>query len=141
MNRDVQEPGLSREEIILAKTRSKIRAKFQNYGVHPSLGVADVAALVPEMGGRPALNWVVTTWRSGSTFVGDLLTAHPGTFYHYEPLMDFDIQQITTSRTEGLTLGSSVTTRCCGLPVPCAEVFVNNLNFFLGSVNSFLSKS
>ena len=29
-----------------------------------------------------------------STVSGDLLKSHPGTFYHYEPLLNFGIQQI-----------------------------------------------
>ena len=29
---------------------------------------------------------IVTTWRSGSTFLGDILKAYPGTFYSFEPL-------------------------------------------------------
>ncbi|XP_042886800.1 uncharacterized protein LOC122262748 [Penaeus japonicus] len=29
---------------------------------------------------------VLTTWRSGSTFLGDLLNAWPGAYYHFEPL-------------------------------------------------------
>ena len=27
-------------------------------------------------------------------FLGDVLQSHPGTYYHYEPLMDFDIKQV-----------------------------------------------
>merc|ERR1712088_831920 len=29
---------------------------------------------------------VATTWRSGSTFLGDLLNHNPGVFYYFEPL-------------------------------------------------------
>lgn len=29
---------------------------------------------------------VLSTWRSGSTYLGDLLRAYPGTFYSFEPL-------------------------------------------------------
>ena len=29
---------------------------------------------------------VATTWRSGSTFLGDLLNHYPGVFYYFEPL-------------------------------------------------------
>ena len=36
----------------------------------------------------------MTTWRSGSTFFGDILLSHSGTFYHYEPLLLFLINQI-----------------------------------------------
>ena len=30
--------------------------------------------------------FLLTTWRSGSTFTGDLLNQYPGTFYYFEPL-------------------------------------------------------
>ncbi|XP_020706956.2 carbohydrate sulfotransferase 5-like isoform X2 [Athalia rosae] len=50
--------------------------------------------LVLEKNGRPLRSIILTTWRSGSTFLGDVLTAHPANFYHYEPLLDFDIVQI-----------------------------------------------
>ncbi|XP_046471357.1 carbohydrate sulfotransferase 5-like isoform X1 [Neodiprion pinetum] len=50
--------------------------------------------LVMEKNGKPIRSVIITTWRSGSTFLGDVLTAHPGVFYHYEPLLDFDIVQI-----------------------------------------------
>ena len=33
---------------------------------------------------RPVL--VVSTWRSGSTFLGDLINHYPGVFYYFEPL-------------------------------------------------------
>ena len=33
---------------------------------------------------------LATTWRSGSTFLGELLNRFPGTFYTYEPLVYFD---------------------------------------------------
>ena len=47
-------------------------------------------------GGQPVRALVATTWRSGSTFLGDIMTAHPGTFYHYEPLLHYDIVQART---------------------------------------------
>lgn len=37
---------------------------------------------------------ILTSWRSGSTFLGDVVNAHPANFYHYEPLLDFGIVQI-----------------------------------------------
>ena len=33
---------------------------------------------------------LVTTWRSGSSFLGEILAKIPGTFYTYEPLVYFD---------------------------------------------------
>jgi len=46
-----------------------------------------------EKGGNPVRAMVATTWRSGSTFLGDIMTAHPATYYHYEPLLHYDIVQ------------------------------------------------
>lgn len=53
-----------------------------------------LADLVPELGGRPVRSVILTTWRSGSTFLGDVLNSHPANFYHYEPLLDYDIVQV-----------------------------------------------
>ena len=33
---------------------------------------------------------IATSWRSGSTFLGDLLSRYPGTFYSFEPLHFYD---------------------------------------------------
>lgn len=53
-----------------------------------------LSALTPATGGRPYQSVIITTWRSGSTFLGDILNAMPANFYHYEPLLNFDIIQI-----------------------------------------------
>lgn len=37
---------------------------------------------------------ILSTWRSGSTFLGDILNAMPANYYHYEPLLPFGIVQI-----------------------------------------------
>lgn len=37
---------------------------------------------------------VSSTWRSGSTLLGEILAAHPGAYYHYEPLMSYGLQQL-----------------------------------------------
>lgn len=37
---------------------------------------------------------LLTTWRSGSTFLGDILNAPSGNYYHYEPLLYAGIRQI-----------------------------------------------
>jgi hypothetical protein len=50
--------------------------------------------LVLDKGGTPIRNVILTTWRSGSTFLGDLVISHPGTFYHYEPLLHFGITRV-----------------------------------------------
>jgi hypothetical protein len=45
-------------------------------------------------GGKPYRSIIITSWRSGSTFLGDVLNALPGNFYHYEPLLTYAIQRI-----------------------------------------------
>ena len=40
----------------------------------------------------------MTSWRSGSTFLGDILTSHPATFYHYEPLIHHGIKQVRSGK-------------------------------------------
>lgn len=47
-----------------------------------------------EENGIPVRSVVVSTWRSGSTFFGDIINSHPGNFYDFEPLMDFEIVKI-----------------------------------------------
>ncbi|KAK7074722.1 Sulfotransferase [Halocaridina rubra] len=37
---------------------------------------------------------ISTTWRSGSTFLEELLASHPAVYNHYEPLMQFGLKQI-----------------------------------------------
>ena len=43
-----------------------------------------VGQLIPPENVRQVL--IATTWRSGSSFFGDLLTHYPGTYYSFEPL-------------------------------------------------------
>lgn len=43
---------------------------------------------------EPSRSVIITTWRSGSTFLGEILNALPGNFYHYEPLLPYGIIQI-----------------------------------------------
>lgn len=49
---------------------------------------------------QPIRSLIVTTWRSGSTFLGDILNAMPANYYHYEPLLHYGIQQIRTDDDE-----------------------------------------
>ncbi|XP_043289779.1 carbohydrate sulfotransferase 5-like [Venturia canescens] len=60
------------------------------YGVN----VSSLDDLVMERGGRPMRSVILTSWRSGSTFLGDVINAHPASFYHYEPLLHFGIVQV-----------------------------------------------
>jgi len=47
-------------------------------------GSSEIGQSIPVSSTRHIL--IATTWRSGSTFLGDLLNHYPGTFYYFEPL-------------------------------------------------------
>ena len=42
--------------------------------------------------------FVITTWRSGSTFLSAYLNAHPGSFNHVEPLNYLKVSRINESQ-------------------------------------------
>ncbi|XP_047103034.1 carbohydrate sulfotransferase 5-like isoform X2 [Schistocerca piceifrons] len=96
---DIDEPVNYTKEIsdVVSEMRQIIGAEMEDYqypnGLY-NVTARSLADLVPELGGQPIRNLVITTWRSGSTFLGDVLNSHPGNFYHYEPLLDYDIVRI-----------------------------------------------
>uniref|UniRef100_A0A6A7FYK5 Carbohydrate sulfotransferase 1-like n=2 Tax=Hirondellea gigas TaxID=1518452 RepID=A0A6A7FYK5_9CRUS len=45
---------------------------------------------------------LASTWRSGSTLLGELLAAHPGVYYHYEPLMSYGVRQLTDNDADAV---------------------------------------
>ncbi|XP_047473922.1 uncharacterized protein LOC125028568 isoform X1 [Penaeus chinensis] len=49
-------------------------------------------------GEAPLRILLVTTWRSGSTFLGQVLAHHPAVFQHYEPLSPQGIKQVRSGR-------------------------------------------
>lgn len=55
---------------------------------------AKIEDFIPELNGNPIKNLLVTTWRSGSTFLGDVLNSVPSSYLHYEPLVAYNITQI-----------------------------------------------
>jgi hypothetical protein len=50
--------------------------------------------LTLESGGTPIRSFLVSTWRTGSTFFGDILKTLPENFYFYEPMLPFGVRQI-----------------------------------------------
>ncbi|XP_065355913.1 carbohydrate sulfotransferase 4 [Calliphora vicina] len=92
---------------VIAQQRSKVVSEMENFE-YPAgrFGVEaeKLADLTPETEGTPVRSIVVTTWRSGSTFLGDILNSMPGNFYHYEPLLDFGIKQIRDPDDEELAI-------------------------------------
>nr|XP_027224615.1 carbohydrate sulfotransferase 1-like [Penaeus vannamei] len=56
---------------------------------------------------------LLTTWRSGSTFLGDLLNAWPGAYYHFEPLHFLAEREIIPRQQEPLAIGLLKTLLTC----------------------------
>ena len=71
-------PNITTETVI---ERVLIKPKLLSESV-PNYYVGDV---VPAMHAKHIL--IVSSWRSGSTFLGDILNHYPGTFYTFEPLI------------------------------------------------------
>lgn len=82
---------------ILTLQRARIAREMENFD-YPcgrfGVDAEKLSDMTPETGGKPVRSVIITTWRSGSTFLGDILNAMPGNYYHYEPLLNFDIVQI-----------------------------------------------
>ncbi|XP_058126700.1 carbohydrate sulfotransferase 5-like [Anopheles ziemanni] len=87
-------------EDVLNYQRVLIEASFDER----SFAGEKLKDLTPETDGRPRRSIIITTWRSGSTFLGDILNALPGNYYHYEPLLDFDIVQIRGPPNDSVAL-------------------------------------
>ena len=49
---------------------------------------SSLASFIDQTNARHVL--IASTWRSGSTFLGDLLSRYPGVFYSFEPLHYYD---------------------------------------------------
>ena len=78
--------GEDAEAMVDANTMKQVPAWRNSEG-----NVMEVAGAGVRVGQRVATEssrhiLVATTWRSGSTFLGDLLNHYPGVFYYFEPL-------------------------------------------------------
>ncbi|CAH0722401.1 unnamed protein product, partial [Brenthis ino] len=80
-------------EKILNRTRVKIKHDLSGYNYTVS-GVQKLEDLLMESGGQPLRSLIISTWRSGSTFLGEVLNAIPSNYYHYEPFLNYGIVQI-----------------------------------------------
>ncbi|XP_044730070.1 carbohydrate sulfotransferase 5-like [Chrysoperla carnea] len=81
-------------EFVLDESRTLISREMGDYKY---MAGESLDSLTPITNGNPRRNLIITTWRSGSTFLGEILNAVPGTLYHYEPFSDYDIVQIRGS--------------------------------------------
>ncbi|XP_050298026.1 carbohydrate sulfotransferase 5 isoform X2 [Anthonomus grandis grandis] len=76
---------------IINHQRNRLKRDLYGYKLPGNLNLSD---LTLDTGGQPIRTVIITTWRSGSTFLGDIINALPGNYYHYEPLLDYGIVQI-----------------------------------------------
>eukprot|EP00092_Neocalanus_flemingeri_P003538 GFUD01003795.1.p1 GENE.GFUD01003795.1~~GFUD01003795.1.p1 ORF type:complete len:511 (+),score=108.02 GFUD01003795.1:67-1599(+) len=81
------------ENIVKQLKSLKVKSKVPNFDKSKAhkmgiVGNYSVGDIIPPEVARKTL--ILTTWRSGSTFLGDLLNHYPGTFYYFEPLHYFD---------------------------------------------------
>ena len=90
-----------REEVVADEsntpTDSLLDSQIQEAIAGERASVEEDLASYPEKverAGRPVQSMIVTTWRSGSTFLGEVLNAHPVYTYHYEPLHQHGIAQL-----------------------------------------------
>ncbi|XP_017763132.1 PREDICTED: carbohydrate sulfotransferase 4-like isoform X1 [Eufriesea mexicana] len=93
----IENVTLSEIQEVVDQQRKAIEREMEGYR-YPNgkygVNISKLEDLVLERGGRPMRSVILTSWRSGSTFFGDVVNAHPANFYHYEPLLDFGIVQI-----------------------------------------------
>ncbi|KAF4525473.1 hypothetical protein B566_EDAN004885 [Ephemera danica] len=84
------------QERALSMQRKMIESEMKNFNYRKH-NCSSLDDLVPELGGTPIRSVLVTTWRSGSTFLGGILGSHPGDWHNYEPLLHMGIVQIRGS--------------------------------------------
>lgn len=78
---------------LIDNERYKIKQELLHFNFSYS-GPRKLENLLMEAGGQPQRSLIISTWRSGTTFLGEILNAVPGNFYHYEPLLNYGILQI-----------------------------------------------
>lgn len=76
---------------IIQQYQAMLEQALCDYDFPPNTNLKNFTLVT---GGQPVRNIIITTWRSGSTFLGDVINSVPGNFYHYEPLLNYGIVQI-----------------------------------------------
>ena len=90
---------------FIEEVRSKIKHETSNYNFSQS-GVHNLQDLVLESGGQPLRTLVVSTWRSGSNFLGDLVAKiFPSSYSMFEPFLVYRIKMFKTPKEVNKALG------------------------------------
>lgn len=90
LDNEVDAPTASIWDVV-ARQRNVLINELSDYKFPEGKNVED---FTPVTGGRPLRTVIITSWRSGSTFLGEIFNLIPGNFYHYEPLLEYGIVQI-----------------------------------------------
>ncbi|KAG4071246.1 hypothetical protein HA402_003950 [Bradysia odoriphaga] len=64
--------------------REEIALEMEDFEIDNE--VMNLTNFTPETSGIPIRSVILSTWRSGSSFFGDILNSLPGSYYFYEPL-------------------------------------------------------
>ncbi|XP_066969085.1 uncharacterized protein [Macrobrachium rosenbergii] len=86
---------------------------------------------------------IATTWRSGSTFLGDLLNSYPGAFYHFEPFHYIIVQDAVPRHMESMATGLLSTLLSCKFDTrtqPYLHHITSGRNHFILGKNSRLRR-
>jgi hypothetical protein len=80
--------------IIVNRTRRMIAERMLNYEFPLGNNSFYGKNLSLDTGGTPIRPIVVSTWRSGSTFFGEIVSNFPYSLYYFEPLSPFGKKQV-----------------------------------------------
>ncbi|CAG9110393.1 unnamed protein product [Plutella xylostella] len=86
-----EEPG---DDIVIDKLIQRQRLVIASEYANSNFSASKLKDLLLEAGGQPVRSLIMSTFRSGSTFLGDILNAVPGNFHFYEPLIKYESKQI-----------------------------------------------
>lgn len=76
---------------IVNKYRNELKNVLKDFQFPDS---RELSSFVPESNGTSLKIVIITTWRSGSSFFGNIISSIPGMFYVYEPLSSFRARRI-----------------------------------------------
>ena len=82
---------------LLAQEKKSIEEDLSKY---PTLKLSSLRRNTYASGGRPKITLLVSSWRSGSSFLGQILASHPVSFYIYEPLHQLGLVKLRDSVNE-----------------------------------------
>lgn len=71
---------------VVNQQKEAVEEELSNYKFPPNTQLEDFSL---SNGGQPKRNIIIASWRTGSTFLGQLVSSVPGSFYFYEPLIHY----------------------------------------------------